>query len=93
MDCRVTLGCWFLVFVLVFSWLLQTLFFAVVSFGGPGRLQALFVAVFSHADGLQALSSVVVLIMCLFLHRGTGMQGDSFVAFLWLVLIVSGIIL
>ena len=65
-----------------------------VSYGGPGRLQAMFVAVFCGVEGLQALSSVVVLtdglerlfwycricvglvvlMMCLFVHWGIGMQ-------------------
>ena len=76
----VTLGFWSCMFVLVFPWLLQALFFVVVSldvsersqslsftgvsYSGPGRLQA---------GGLQALSFVVVLMMCFFLHWGIGM--------------------
>ena len=47
--------------VLVFPWLLQALFFMGVSYGGPGRLQALCFVVFCGAEGLQTLSSVVVL--------------------------------
>ena len=59
LGCMVTLGCWSLVFVLVFSLLLQALFFAVVSLGVSERLQALSIIGVSysgpgrlHAGGL-----------------------------------------
>ena len=68
LGCMLTLGCWYWVFVLVFPWLLQALFFTVVSLGISEKLQALNVS-----ERLQALSFVVVLKVFFFLPWGIGM--------------------